>query len=254
MTEVKVNTIDKVFELMKVSQFSLFRGLSKKKYHLETSLSRNGGDEISILRNFAKYAALEDASVWKQMVYGQHYGLPTRLLDWSHSPLVALYFATSEHDPQDIYKNDCVVWQIDAKEINSFLPEKYKTMLNQNELFFTLHKLEQEKVELKDIDNKGAVLLLEPPAIDGRIINQFSYFSVVPNDVEMETFLKRTSKTRKYIISKNIRAEIKRMLDRLNVSERTLFPGYDGVATQLGRFYKNYELPNGEKSFIYSNM
>ena len=54
-----------------------------------TSLKRNckekkDGLELPILRNFTKYAELEDAalssSVWRQMIVGQHHGLPTRLL------------------------------------------------------------------------------------------------------------------------------------------------------------------------------
>ena len=213
-----INSIEELFPLFTAQSFSLFRGLSNSSYHLETSLARNGGDELSILRNFAKYAALEGDSIWRQMVIGQHHGLPTRLLDWSHSPLVALYFATREKNPEDIHKHDCAVWQIKAEEVNSLLPIRYRTMLPKDTLFFTLRKLKNKHVKLRHIDEDQAVILLEPPAIDARIINQFSFFSVVPSSLDMETFLKRTSDTMKYIIPKHLRHEIRDMLDKLNIS------------------------------------
>ena len=233
-----INNLEELFQLLTAQSFSLFRGLSNSSYHLETSLARNGGDELSILRNFAKYAALEGDSIWRQMVIGQHHGLPTRLLDWSHSPLVALYFATREKNPEDIHKHDCAVWQIKAEEVNSLLPIRYRTMLPKDTLFFTLKKLKNKHVKLRHIDEDQAVILLEPPAIDARIINQFSFFSVVPSSLDMETFLKRTSDTMKYIIPKHLRHEIRDMLDKLNISERTMLPGLDGMCMQLDRFYK----------------
>ena len=90
---------------------------------------------------------------------------------------------------------------------------------------------------MKDIDDSKAVLLLEPPAIDARIINQSSFFSVVPDTTDMEAFLGYTNKTTKYIIDKRIRGDIRDMLDRLNICERTMLPGIDGTCLQLNRFY-----------------
>lgn len=237
MKIITVNQIDELFPLLTGPYFCLFRGLSNASYHLTTSLARNGGDELSLLRNFAKYSALEGASVWKQMVIGQHHGLPTRLLDWSLSPLVALYFAISEKNPEDIYKHDCTVWQIDVDEVNSLLPVKYQAMFDKNAKFLTLQKLKNRHIKLRNIDEDQAVILLEPPAIDARIINQYSFFSIVPSSLEMETFLSSTKNTVKYIISKHIRREIRKMLDKLNISERTMLPGLDGMCAQLNRFY-----------------
>ena len=103
----------------------LYRGLPNSNYHLVTSLRRNCKEkkndiELAILRNFVKYAALEDpalkTSIWRQMIVGQHHGLPSRLLDWTYSVLIALHFATSGENLDDMSKNDAVLWQIDIQE------------------------------------------------------------------------------------------------------------------------------------------
>jgi hypothetical protein len=80
--------------------------------------------EKSILRNFTKYVSLEQPeltiSVWWQMIIVQHHGLPTRLLDWSYSPLISLHFATDNTDLDSLEKNDAVVWKVNLSEINNF--------------------------------------------------------------------------------------------------------------------------------------
>ena len=97
-------------------------------YRMVTSLSRcckglQKTLEPAILNNFAKYAVREDMtvvqSVWFQMISGQHNGLPTRLLDWTHSSLVALHFAMTEDDLEEMDDHDCVVWRIDMKDRKS---------------------------------------------------------------------------------------------------------------------------------------
>lgn len=258
-----INKIDDLFPILKEralhktlerhrSSF-LYRGLSNTDYHLETSLYRNCKHkqqllEESILRNFAKYAAKEDpsinSSIWRQMVIGQHHGLPTRLLDWSYSPLIGLHFAVSEGNLRDMNTHDCILWQIDVKEINDKLPSRYKELLEKhNAHLFTIDMLDELKIStLKEYDDEvgtEAIILLEPPSIDLRIINQYSYFSVSSLEVtNLETFLEgHTKNTVKYIINKNTRWEIRDMLDQCNINERMAFPGLDGISSWIGRYY-----------------
>ena len=85
----------------------------------------------------------------------------------------------------------------------------------------------------------NAMVVIEPPSIDPRIVNQYSFFSIVPNGIEdVEVFLdKYTNNTIKYVIPKELRWRIRDMLDGQNVSERMFFPGLDGLSCWLGRHY-----------------
>ena len=230
----------------------LYRGLANDNYSLVTSLKRNCAYkqkelESSILRNFAKYAETTDPgikeSVWRQMILGQHHGLPTRLLDWSYSPLVALHFACSSENPSDLDKNNCCVWKIDIEEINALLPEKYRQKLQDEKAYlFTVDMLKTicPNLETYDADmGANGMILIEPPSIDQRIISQYSYFSVVPMGFDnIETFLdSQTSNSAKYIINKDLKWRVRDFLDQMNLNERTIYPGLDGLSTWLKRHY-----------------
>lgn len=260
--EIYINKLEDVFELISEQKYNndidryrssfLYRGLHNSTYKLATSLKRNCKDkqetlEKSILRNFAKYAASDDPkiieSVWRQMIVGQHHGLPTRLLDWTYSPLVAMHFACSNDNPQEIGKNDICIWKIDIEEIHSLLPDKYKKSLEDKSAYlFTVDMLDEISPSLKEYDEDMGttrMVLIEPPSIDQRIINQYSYFSIIPMDIDnIEDFLNNyTNNSVKYIIDKELQWRIRDMLDQMNINERIVYPGLDGLSTWLRRHY-----------------
>ena len=86
---------------------------------------------------------------------------------------------------------------------------------------------------------ENSLIVIEPPTIDQRIMNQFAYFAVIRQKmVHIETFLELcTTHTKKYIISKKIKWEVREMLDKLNANERIVYPGVDGLCMWLSRHY-----------------
>ncbi|MCR5108235.1 MAG: FRG domain-containing protein [Lachnospiraceae bacterium] len=231
----------------------IYRGMSDASFNMNTSLSRNCKDlqktlEPAILENFAKYAVASDplvaGSVWRQIIVGQHYGLPTRLLDWTHSPLVGLHFATNEENLENMDKHDCVVWRMDMAEMLSILPGAYREEVNkmQSTIFSIdmLKNLTNNSLTQYDIDmGNNAMVIIEPPSMNERIVNQYSFFAVVPMGIDnVEDFLdKKTDKTVKYVIDKDLRWRIRDMLDQMNISERIVYPGLSGLSKWIARHY-----------------
>lgn len=259
---VFIDSIDGVMKLISEQKFNpdirrvrspyFYRGMPDANYKLTTSLRLNCKHlhkelESSVLRNFSKYACIEDptlsSSIWKQMMIGQHHGLPTRLLDWTYSPLIALHFANTENNFDKLDKRDCVVWRFDMQAANKNLPSRYREALRRQHSFvFSVDTLTSivDSIDQYDIDmGSEAFVNIEPPSVDQRIINQYSFFSIIPSGIsDIEDFLeKRTDHTMKYIISKEIRWQIRDMLDQFNISERILYPGLDGLSRSLARHY-----------------
>ena len=228
-----------------------YRGVPDKDFKLVTSLERNCKEkaavlELPLLENFSKYASIEDPtvneSIWRAMIMGQHHGLPTRLLDWTHSILVALHFANdAAFDSLD--QKDCAVWRIDARELNEKLPAEYQEALNAKRTFiFSVDNLTQvaQTIEKYDEDmGRKALVTVEPPSIDQRIVNQYSFFSILPKGIySMDEYLDEyTENTVKYIIDKELRWDLRDMLDQFNINERMIYPGIDGIAKWLARHY-----------------
>ena len=73
--------------------------------------------------------------------------------------------------------------------------------------------------------------MIEPPSIDQRIVNQYSFFSVIPTGItDIEGLLAKVSvESVRYIIRKEIRWDIRDMLDQFNVNDRIIYPGLDGI-------------------------
>jgi hypothetical protein len=224
----------------------VYRGEASVDAKLATSLQRLGGDyadvERHLLRNFRKYARHEevpDDSLWHWVALAKHHGLATRLLDWTFSPYVALHFTTAY--PRD-YEQDGLIWMVDFVKTNRLLPDRLRDAIEREGMNATSAELLQELAPtLGDFDRLGDdfVVFFEPPALDQRIVNQYALFSLMPSPHERldEWLESRDDLARRIIVPAELKWEVRDKLDQANITERVLFPGLDGLATWLRRYF-----------------
>jgi len=108
----------------------------------------------------------------------QHYGLPTRLLDWTDSPLVATYFAAQDRNCQN---EDAALWALCPKRLNHHQAQR-KEILSPTEE----PALSVIRGAFSDVPQVGEVapptdynaLAIRTPSIDIRMLTQLSRFTV----------------------------------------------------------------------------
>ncbi len=224
-----------------------FRGHPSSRETLASGLLRLAGDtdvarlELHLLRNFRKYAfghAHAD-SVWHWLARGQHRGLPTRLLDWTYSPFVALHFATANLARM---QEDGVVWAVNFVAANRYLPPRLARMLKAEGSDTVTADMLGAFDSLAAFDRlarRPFVIFLEPPSLDRRIVNQFALFSLTssPHAPFDEWLTAHPDLFRRVVIPASLKWEIRDKLDQANINERVLFPGLDGLSRWLTRYY-----------------
>src|SRR4051794_25365082 len=164
----------------------VFRGLARSSYSHVSSLARLSGEferlERHLIRNFRKYAHREapGPTQWDWLSLAQHHGLPTRLLDWTFSPFVALHFATASWPDED-----AMLLAVDCEAAHSMLPSSLRDGLSrEGALVFTTEMLAGQATDLDEFDDIGRdvdpfVLFFEPPSLDERIVNQAAVLSAM---------------------------------------------------------------------------
>jgi hypothetical protein len=232
-----------------------FRGMTQD-WPLTPSLLRLGHPadlvpriEKAMFRNFRKYAYSEvgrDVSEWEWLAIAQHHGLPTRLMDWTYSPFVGLHFATDQLQDAD---KDGIVYMVDFIASNDWLPAPLRQVLSDNfALGFDVAMLKSKFERIDELEElKGAepefILFFEPPSLDPRIVNQWGLFSLMNGPlVDLNRWLDRGMKARpklakKIVIPAKLKWEIRDKLDHMNLTERVIYPGLDGLSQWLKRWY-----------------
>lgn len=236
MDTIDISTIEEYLKLIKKSKEDnirkgnfkdfLFRGQTVDS-PLMPKLSRlePRGDllkiERVILQEFKRsnpllieqHHAMDD---WDYLTLGQHYGLPTRLLDWSNNALTALWFATTNPGPFTRPEtNYSVIWIL--------MPEEED------------HAVRMECVHPFDVPETKIV---QPRIIKQRINNQSGVFSIASSrELAERSCIDQTDAYRDKLIKVNIPAEsfqdILNDLNTLGVNAFTIFPELDGLCSYL---------------------
>jgi len=238
-------------QLLRYRSGYVYRGLEDHSYDLTSTLNRLGESHLEkhLLRNFRKYShkqiKSEYTSIWNWLALAQHHGLPTRLLDWTYSPYVALHFATADFNR---YGQDGAIWAVNYVDAKRYLPDQLSLIIErEGSHIFTAEMLErtvQSLPGLGQLKQEDFALFFEPPSIDDRIVNQYAVFSMMsnPNSIISHWLQGREVRYFKIIIPARLKWEIRDKLDQSNINERVLFPGLDGLATWLKRHYRDVRL------------
>ncbi len=206
-----------------------FRGVSHSYYELVPSIGRSEDrtsyyDENRLLKEFKNQALAYlnklPSNDWEWMALAQHHGLPTRLLDWTTNPLVALYFAVKD--------------DIDLKKE----PEDYD---GSSSFYFMIYKtppidIEGIKEPIKYVCGKeenrerSGHALFWPPHTTPRIKAQSGVLTI---QHDPNTPFNYGSRLEKFIIPYDLRLEFRKILNNYGINDSSMFPDLDGLASHL---------------------
>lgn len=218
MKEITVNSFRKFDEKIdRLKQSALCRGVSKSVYELIPSLFRNqivpdidiDLRESNMMWLFKSHAIAHlqkpPKSELEWLTIAQHHGLPTRLLDWSLSPLVACFFAVCSNMNEDgaVYVYD----------IGKF-----------------------KKIEDIDIKTLNGIVAFFPPHTTKRVTAQSGMFTVHPTSQKKL----ENDNISKIIIPYKIKRKMLDKLVKFGIHNATLFPDLEGLARYI-RYHNNYK-------------
>ncbi|MFX0200776.1 MAG: FRG domain-containing protein [Candidatus Hodarchaeota archaeon] len=215
--ELKVNSVEELAEKIRLVQVSdgnrrmpLIRGEKKAtdvptacifRPNFQTQMER--GLFWEFLRNVPAHSNIDITNPWQVLSLAQHHGVPTRLLDWTVSPLVATFFAV-----ESVNEDDAAVWAIWGL---GDVPEK----------------LPPDPFEI------DCVYQVNPLVVSPRITVQSAKFTAHPDGRDIRDWLTQEDICLKLIIPGELKYGMLQRLDFLGINRASLFPELDGLGYWL---------------------
>lgn len=153
---------------------------------------------------------------WDYLSLGQHFGLPTRLLDWTNNALTALWFATGESNSYKIHEGaDAVVWIL---------------MVYEDDFIMNIENMDPFEVP--------SMKIVRPRVIKQRINNQSGLFSISSSKEilenrpinEIDLYADKLIKVK--IPSEKL-SEIRTDLNSMGINAFSIFPELEGLCNYL---------------------
>lgn len=251
--------------------FQWYRGHGDESWELVPKIQRGfSGEDEALFRRERSYTndfqarakvfyhsapPLDDFCSWLTIM--QHYGLPTRLLDWSRSPLIALFFALSEPDAED---KDACIWILNPGRLNASQEIEHDSQVDGKNyknvfIYSTAHKVihtmiysafrrwavsadpnevtpEDRKFDYhyKSLSNKIAACY--PTEADARIYNQQAAFTVHNSSKKLTDVCDELT-LRKLIIPKELKELLLYELDLCGITESYVYPDLEHLAVEF---------------------
>lgn len=236
--EIKIQTIDDIQKIYHFEEINSFRGQSDSTWNLTSSLERNAVNatqselEKMIFNIYGKFTQ-KDKLTFDDLADMQHYGVPTRLLDFTSSFDVALYFASSNNS-----EVDAAVFCL-KNIVHSFLsiqPEDIlkgyginvpaKSNIDKNKLLSKFSHQEEKNYRVKAqkgyfIHTKSSKFTFEDSLSYAIRDLDLSYLD--SNGESFEDILKKSTLV-KVIIPSSLKKEILEYLNSKNINDNTIYP------------------------------
>ena len=248
--ESKVYTVPDLLRRVEERQRSVpiwFRGSTNKDYQLVPSLGRPPYqlDQEKALINVFKQNAVQfvdqrPPSQWEWLFLARHHSVPTRLLDWTESPLIGLYFAVNSVDNSERNaRKDGVVWLLLPTELNKrsniILSDKGSLpMFDDDDEYLRNYLPSVLASETQTSLTPAAGIAIRH---SHRMQAQHSVFTVTHRD---QTPLESIADGRhigRYIVPASAKVRIRRQLDAFKIDRLSVFPELDNVARVARRPY-----------------
>lgn len=221
-------------DLTKIKTPVWFRGHSKKEYKLIPSLYRYSKTpvESNLIEKFKQNATLLLNDTKRQdidwLFIMQHNGVPTRLLDWSESPLVSLYFACSAEKGHAGTLN--ILIPVELNKVAS-IKQNYIVSINDPAI---QQRYSPEAYRSEDTSEMFPVAVICPRNTP-RIQSQSGTFTIFHKDKTPIEEIDKGNHMWRYVIPSSAKQKILKELELLGIDEFRLFPELPSLGSIIKR-------------------
>lgn len=205
--------------------WKLVPGIYRPELTEEAEYNLTGRFRLGAEARYDKCPGQGDFMGWLSLM--QHYRLPTRLLDWSESPLVALFFALEESSTND---DDAVIWAVAPAKLNQ---NQIGSKFIPNPDHSTVQKLSSDAFMRSPANPDSRTVAVLAKQTDLRHLIQKSAFTIHGSDKPIEELSETESFLTKIRIPAASKEYFRNLLDLYRISRASLFPDLENLAKDV---------------------